>query len=118
MKDGYPEQEDIDFLKNLSIDNFKTDIYKIVDLFSQSGYGNAVIRYYNYASKLLEQTPPETQMTMPILIISTGGWSGCEDMIAALIENIVWWHVYWAMSERGGRYTFCKVCSALSSPFP
>jgi len=36
----------------------------------------------------------------------TGGWSGNEDVINALQENILFWAMYWQKSEAGGHYYF------------
>jgi len=38
--------------------------------------------------------------------VSTGGYSANEAMIAALMENRMWWSRCWLRSERGGHYTF------------
>jgi hypothetical protein len=38
--------------------------------------------------------------------IATGGWSGCEDVIAALGQNPVVWGRYWESSHRGGLHVF------------
>ena len=40
------------------------------------------------------------------LELHTGGWSGNEDIIAALQENFPFWAMYWLCSRRGGHYTF------------
>lgn len=37
--------------------------------------------------------------------VSTGGWSGHEDMISALAENH-WWMFHWVGTVRGGHYLF------------
>ena len=36
----------------------------------------------------------------------TGGWSGNESVIAAMMGNSLWWYMYWSMSKRGGLYEF------------
>jgi len=38
--------------------------------------------------------------------ISTGGWSGNEEIIQAMQQNYVWWVQYWFQTNRGGHYIF------------
>lgn len=38
--------------------------------------------------------------------LHTGGWSGNEDIMEALIENAMWWMLNWKQSSRGGHYLF------------
>ena len=40
--------------------------------------------------------------------MSTGGWSGNEDIISALRENRVFWAMFWYSNKRGGHYIFKK----------
>ena len=40
------------------------------------------------------------------LELHTGGWSGNEDIIAALRSNFLFWSMYWWTSRRGGHYVF------------
>ena len=38
--------------------------------------------------------------------ISTGGWSGNEDIISAMSDNFVMWTQTWQEHRRGGHYVF------------
>jgi len=40
------------------------------------------------------------------LQLCTGGWSGNEDIIRALMKHFIFWSVCWQKSERGGAYWF------------
>lgn len=40
------------------------------------------------------------------LSCSTGGWSGNEDLIDAMRDNVAWWALHWLSSRRGGHYEF------------
>jgi len=39
-------------------------------------------------------------------ILITGGWSGNEDIIGAIQNNVAWYGMRWEMSRRGGRHEF------------
>ena len=38
--------------------------------------------------------------------VSTGGWSGHEDMINAMQENYMFWGLAWYSSRKGGHFEF------------
>lgn len=44
-----------------------------------------------------------------IYIISTGGWSGNEEIIGALQENVIFWAIFWYSSTRGGKHIFAPL---------
>jgi hypothetical protein len=46
------------------------------------------------------------KITKNKITISTGGWSQHEAMIDALMENTMFWMLYWYSSTRGGHYVF------------
>lgn len=46
--------------------------------------------------------------------VSTGGWSGNEDLIGAMGRNFVFWVLCWESSRRGGHYRF-KIPPALAA---
>ena len=40
------------------------------------------------------------------LHLSTGGWSGNEELINALRDNFIFWSLCWQSVRRGGHYVF------------
>jgi len=60
----------------------------IYDIWTYAGYG----RYW--------------VQTGPVYAIATGGWSGNEEIIAAMQDNKLFWMLYWTQSRRGGKYIF------------
>jgi len=95
--DGYPTEQDIETIQHLDAHKFRPGAEIILELFEASGCGSGKFE------------GPD-KMGNFSLTLHTGGWSGCEDMIAAL-ENAdpaesLWWMMYWHSTTRGGHYVF------------
>lgn len=41
-------------------------------------------------------------------LVSTGGWSGHEDMLSAFMDNKLAWHLSVVAERRGGHYVFTE----------
>lgn len=48
----------------------------------------------------------EIDKAVRVYEVSTGGWSGNEDIIDAMQHNRALWHLTWHQTRRGGHYTF------------
>ncbi|MEK9207777.1 MAG: hypothetical protein AAB922_04795 [Patescibacteria group bacterium] len=44
--------------------------------------------------------------SMGRLTVTTGGWSGCEDVMGTLQNNTLFWSMCWEASFKGGMYKF------------
>ncbi len=47
-----------------------------------------------------------------IYVLATSGWSGNEDIISAMMDNQIFWLMYWEESSRGGRHVFAPCTMA------
>ena len=91
-EDGYPTDEELLKIREWKVDkNF--DIHELMD------YAYSLWRYQdeNYFKRIGNSYR-----------LVTGGWSGNEDVIKALQNNLMFWLMYWESSDRGGLHTFCK----------
>jgi hypothetical protein len=83
---GYPTE---DFLQWLSVaDDHKAIMRAVLAYFSEVAYGSITRVYADRVS------------------LATGGWSGCEDVIASLHDNVRFWHDCWEEQHRGGKWVF------------
>lgn len=48
----------------------------------------------------------EETVTGRMLVLVTGGWSGCEEVIDALMKNFGLYATRWQSSHRGGKFVF------------
>lgn len=91
-KDGYPTQDGLEAIKNFSghiaTPGAKLDIETLLELLH-------VVWYF----------PDYIKRNGRQLELHTGGWSGNEEIISVLQESM-FWYLYWQKSERGGHYYF------------
>lgn len=88
-KNGYATKQELEYIK--SFDVTKNDWEELMRYIQENcWYWGAT--YFNYLGNTWTAI--------------TGGWSGNEDVICALKENIMFWMLYWKESHRGGLYKF------------
>lgn len=87
-KDGYPTEETLDKIREW---DYKEGYHALME------FVKAIWRYADSGYWWQE----ENEYT-----ISTGGWSGNEDIIGSLMDNTMFWIMCWYSSKRGGHYVF------------
>lgn len=85
-ENGYPTEETLE---------------KITLWSHKDGFENLL----HFISKLWRY-PPYIRQEGKKWYISTGGWSGNEDIIRALQDNRLFWSLCWYQSKRGGHHIF------------
>lgn len=85
MEGNYPEEDELDKIKNWPYEDFKGLLDYCMSLWTYSDYATKRGSNYRFA---------------------TGGWSGNESIIYALEENKIFWMSCWMLSARGGLYKF------------
>jgi len=92
---GYPTQEVLSYISNYNVvEGDSLELMQLVyDLWSYD---------YPYKGCYLS----EEEDFVHVYNLSTGGWSGNEDLVYALKENHLWWMLNWYSSRRGGHYEF------------
>lgn len=83
-KDGYPTDETLEAIKLWPLGKFETLLEFIFEAWDDT-YG--VVR------------EDERAGTMELV---TGGWSGNEEILSAMMFNRTFWSIYWESSSRGG----------------
>jgi len=89
--DGYPTDETLDGIRNCSISS-PSDCEELMKLVVEP-----IWTFKNYIMK---------DDKTGYWFVSTGGWSGNEDIIEALQENALFMTLYWIQSRTGGHYIF------------
>jgi hypothetical protein len=90
----YPTENELEQVRSLLRDDFSPK--SLIDFleFLRSIWWNAEWGFRLSGKKVLK------------LHLSTGGWSGNEDIIEALMENFIFWSIGWVSARRGGHYEF------------
>lgn len=83
--DGYPTDEELELIR-------KWDFRDLEGWFAFIKSNWVYDGYFEQAGSLYQ--------------ISTGGWSGHEEIIGAMEENVMCWIATWQQSRRGGHFLF------------
>lgn len=83
--DGYPEDDELD----------KISEWPYTDCAGLLEYARSLWRYPEYWN-----------VAEDLHKVSTGGWSGNESIIGAMMKNRMFWQLAWQSSRRGGHYEF------------
>lgn len=86
-EDGYPTEEALDLVKGWGHEDGFVELLETVG------------QIWKYPDYFECKGPGQYE-------ISTGGWSGNEDLIEALQGNAMFWLCCWVQSTRGGHYIF------------
>ncbi len=89
--DRYPEEEEIQKIIDWDYKDFLGLMEYVEDLWKYPQYWDTI---------------PISGCYKVRYKISTGGWSGNEDIISALESNRMFWAMCWENSKRGGHYEF------------
>lgn len=94
-EDECPKEEFLDKLRNWS---YKEGFKKLLDL--------VVENWWYQESVAIDNEEDYFNRQVFVYHMSTGGWSGSEEIIRALVENKGFWTSCWHQSTRGGHYIF------------
>jgi hypothetical protein len=102
-EEGYPTTEFLSWLKNMPLDNVMHPRKVMATVKSA----------WNYADWGWREEETKSDLKKPVVRyhVSTGGWSGNEEIINALRLNPCFWPLYWYSSRRGGHYVFEIPCN-------
>jgi len=92
---GYPTENELNKIEKWSYKDYVGLVRYVAELW-----------YYPDRVKIYRGKDYCMGRTIKKLYLSTGGWSGNEDIIGALHKNYVFWACCWLRSQRGGHYWF------------
>jgi len=96
-EDGYPTTDALEIIELWSYDDPTGWFEFIKQLWNMVEWGWEVTR---------QPHPNRPEVAVDRYYISTGGWSGNEDVIRAMMSNKMLWSFTWVSSRRGGHYVF------------
>jgi hypothetical protein len=99
--DGYPTEETLDIISTWDIQNITKDVEELL-LYVKRAWRYP--EYFTTSKKRFRRFKGGSLIRR--YFVSTGGWSGNESLISALVQNHVFWLLSWQQSERGGHYIF------------
>ena len=92
--DGYPTDEALELISNWDVKDIPGWFAFVQSLWALTQW------------KIEDATHDITDRPITRYTMSTGGWSGNEDLIGAMQRNWLMWNVTWVQSRRGGHYIF------------
>ena len=97
--DGYPTTEALDIIREWTFQMSDRELFEFIEsIWWMPDWG---------WEEGLEPHGREKDEEVYRYRISTGGWSGNEDIIQAMFENkYMFWHLHWVQSRCGGHYIF------------
>jgi|SRR6185295_4138666 len=88
----YPEDEEVERVRTWEFDS-----------------RNSFAEFMEFVKSIGHYWPKETfgwTQEGRIYHVSTGGWSGNEEILGAMQDNMTFWMVCWQEHRRGGHYIF------------
>jgi hypothetical protein len=105
VRDVYPTEEELNTIEKWDLIECDKGTYK--KLYELIDY---VKELWNYEDRFrvgkLHKDRLFKDRKIRTIYMSTGGWSGNEEIICALEKNLIFWMMYWHKSQRGGHYWF------------
>lgn len=92
--DGYPSEDDLVRIREWKVDQ-PSDARALLEFVRSIWHPT----YGSWATRDAGQGQVQH-------ILVTGGWSGCEDIIRALDQNVMFTVLCWQRSERGGLHEY------------
>lgn len=96
--DGYPDEDELERIRGWEL-KARTDFVEALafvrERWMYPDYWREIPGWFDDSNKRVTRYE-----------ISTGGWSGNEDLMSAMQDNRVLWLFCWVQSRRGGHYVF------------